>query len=313
MNHRHIRVKAVIDWVEIEIETLQQTNFQTVQRAFAAALDLPVGANTYVNAIAPNKGGGTCRFFVRIHDVATYSEIEQKLIFVCAKLALQPGFKLHKIELAIDAYCDDPADQAARFFKFMANPVSDNRRMYHGGRGTPKAVPCHFQSVTRHLSEGWQIAIGNTTDDRYQHIYVKDTDTKDGQRQPVQERARLEIRLGGAALPCQTADDWRQCKFERLADYFRQRELKPGLSSLIQTMAEATDQVGERKTRNRREGGTRRYSKATKADPINEAIRLALKNLSRSWRGTGKRGRQPKTVTQSACGNSGQFEQHEPA
>lgn len=297
MNQRHIRLKAVIDWVEIEIETQQSTNRQTVQRAFAEALNLPDGLNVYVNAIAPNDGGGTRHFFIRIHDVKTYSEIEQNLVFVSANLALRPGFKIAKIELAIDAYCDDPADQAARFYKFMANPVSDNRRMYRDYKGSGKAVSRHFDSITRHLTEGWQIAIGNKADERYQHIYVKDTDTHDGQRQQVLERARLEIRLSGAALPCQTADDWKQCKFEKLADYFRQRELKADLDPLIETLAEAADQIGERKTRNRREGGTRQYSKATKANPINEAIRYALKNLSRSWKGTGKRGRSANNAT----------------
>jgi len=313
MNQRHIRLKALIDWVEIEIETQQSTNRQTVQRAFAEALNLPDGVNLYVNAISPNRGGGTCHFSIRIHDVKTYSEIEQNLRFVGANLALLSGVKIAKIELALDAYCDDPADQAARFYKFMANPVSDNRRMYRDYKGSGKAVPRHFQSMTRHLSEGWQIGIGNKTDDQYQHIYVKDTDTQDGQRLQVQARARLEVRLSGAALPCQTADDWRQYKFERLTDYFRQRELKADLEPLIQTLADAADQIGERKTRNRREGGTRQFSKATKADPINEAIRCALKNLSRSWKGTGKRGRSAKTATQAACGNSGQFNELQPA
>lgn len=313
MNQRHIRLKALIDWVEIEIETQQSTNRQTVQRAFAEALNLPDGVNLYVNAISPNRGGGTCHFSIRIHDVKTYSEIEQNLRFVGANLALRSGVKIAKIELALDAYCDDPADQAARFYKFMANPVSDNRRMYRDYKGSGKAVPRHFQSMTRHLSEGWQIGIGNKTDDQYQHIYVKDTDTQDGQRLQVQARARLEVRLSGAALPCQTADDWRQYKFERLTDYFRQRELKADLEPLIQTLADAADQIGERKTRNRREGGTRQFSKATKADPINEAIRCALKNLSRSWKGTGKRGRSAKTATQAACGNSGQFNELQPA
>lgn len=300
MNYIALLVKALVDWVDIEIETQESTNFQTVQRAFASALNMPEGINFHVKTINPNNGGGSCHFSIRIHDVKRYLDIEQKLIKVCAKLPLKPGFKLNKIELAIDAYCDGPADHAARFYKFMANPVSDNRRMYRDFKGSTKAVPSQFESMTRNLSEGWQIAIGNKTDNEYQHIYVKDSDTINGQRQEVTKRARLEIRLSGAALPCQTPEEWRQCKFEKLADYFRQRELKQDLEPLIQTLADAADQIGERKTRNRREGGTRQYSKATKADPINRAIRQALRDLSKRWKGTGKRGRPAKT----ACGNS---------
>ncbi len=300
--------RAVVDWVEVKIQTIKTTNFQTVQRVFREALCLPENINIWVKAHDANEGGGACHFSVRIHDVNRYSDIEQKLIFVDAKLPLSENWLISKIELAIDVYCDDPEATTARLYKFMANPVSTNRRIYHEGRGTPKAVPRHFESITRHLSEGWQIAIGNKTDERYQHLYVKDSDTINGERQAVPKRARLEIRLSEAALPYQTREGWQQCKFERLADYFRQRQLKQDLEPLIQRMAEAADQIGERKTRNRRGGGTRLYSKATKADPINEAIRQALRDLSKRWKGSGKRGRPAKT----ACGNSVRINERNP-
>lgn len=308
MSYRSIRVRAVIDWIEIEIQTEKTTNFQTVQRAFNEAFGAPDGINIWTKAHDANEGGGACCFSVRIHDVTGYSDIEKKRIFVSDKVYLKSGFKITQVELAIDAYCDDPIDQTARFYKFMANPVSDNRRMYHEGRGTPKAVPRHFDSIKRHLSEGWQIAIGNKTDSVYQHLYVKDTDTQDGQRRKVEKRARFEIRLSGAALPYQTPEEWQQCKFEKMADCFKQRQLKDNLDPLIQTLAEAADQIGERKTRNRREGGIRKYSKATKADPINGAIRQALRDLSKRWASTGRRGR----VAKSACGNSGRINEQNP-
>jgi hypothetical protein len=305
VKNRSFSIKALVDWVDVEIETRYSTNFQTVQKAFAGAFDLPEGINFHVEAVNPNDGGGTCHFSVRIHDVKAYSEIERKLIKVSAKLPLRPGFNIEKIEVSIDAYCDDPAEQAALFYKFMANPVSGNRRVYRDYRGSGKAVPCQFQSIARHLSEGWQIGIGNKTDNEYQHIYVKDSDTINGQRQEVAKRARLEVRLSGNALPYQTPEEWQQCKFEGLADYFRQRRLKQDLEPLIQTLADAVNQIGERKIRNRREGGTRHYSKVTKADPINEAIRDALRKLSGRWKSTGKRGRPSKTLAKLACGFSG--------
>lgn len=309
MDYSAFRFKAVIDWIEIEIHTEKTTNFQTVQRAFNVALCLPEELDTHIEPVSPNGGGGTCHFLVRLHDVEHHADIERLLIKVGAKVSLKPRFKINKIELALDAYCDDPATQAARFYKFMTHPVSANRRMYHDHAGSAKAMPRTIEAITRHLSEGWQIGIGNKADDRYQHIYFKTTDTHQGERQVVEHRARIEVRLSGAALPCQTHDDWRQCKFETLARYFRFTKLKDDLEPSIRTTAEALDQIGERKTRKRvhegRESGTRLHSKAIQADAeLNCKAYNALRQLSARWKGTGKRGRPARTTKAPCCGNT---------
>lgn len=312
MNYSQLRFSAVVDWVEIQVETIKSTNFQTIQIAFSEALELPANVDIYAQAINANAGGGSCHFAVRIHDVRRHSDIAKCLRKVNLKLPLADHWHMRKIEVAIDAFGDDPPTTAGRFYKFMTKPVSTNRRLYRDYKGSGKAVPGRFDSLARHLAEGWQLGIGNKGDDRYQHIYVKDTDTIKGERQTVEPRARMEIRLGGVplhdALPYQTPDDWQHCRFERLADYFRLRTLKENLDSLTRTVAEAADQMGERKTRNRKGGGIREYSKATKADPINEAIRQALRNLSNRWKGTGKRGRPAK----KACGNSVRINKRNP-
>ena len=330
MNYRTFRFRAVVDWIEILIQTTSTTNFHTVQRAFGAALRLPVSQKIHITAKHPNEGGGTCHFTVRIHDVTCYSDIHHLLIQVAAKLSLNPGFKIDKIELALDAYCDDPAGQAARFYKFMTHPVSDNRRMYRAERDLPPfGMPNNFDSISRHLSEGWQIGIGNTKDDRYQHIYFKTTDgteiigyktdEKTGKSKPVkrakplppeQWRARIEIRLSGAALPCQTAEEWAAYRFEELAQYFRFTQLKDDLEPLMQKTAEAIDQIGERKTRKRahegRESGTRLHSKATLADvALNNKARDALRKLSARWKATKKRSTSAWMAAGCCCGNTG--------
>lgn len=311
MNRSDLRVKAVVDWVDVEIQTTRATNFQTVQRAFAKALGLPVGLNFHVRAIDANAGGGASAFRVRIHDVKRHSDIQDQLIKVSAELgrdvALKQGFKIRKIEIALDAYCHDPATQAARFYKFMTHPVSCNRRMYREERDLPPfGVPNNFNSISRHLSEGWQIGIGNKTDDRYQHIYFKTTDTHYGERQEVEHRARIELRLSGVGLPCQTPEEWQQFKFETLTQYFHFTRLKDGLDPMIQMTAEALDQIGERKTRKRvhdgRESGSRQYSRAVQADKeLNDKARKALANLSARWKGTGKRGRPTSAKTTFCC------------
>jgi hypothetical protein len=142
-----------------------------------------------------------------------------------------------------------------------------------------------FQSLAANLAQGWNIAIGNKTDDWYQHLYVKQTDTQRGELADLDQsdwRARFENRLGGAKLPFQTADDLRLFRFETLAPLFSQRRERDNLQR-----TSASAQIGERRTRNRREGGTRQYSQTTEADTaINKVIRQALKDLSERWNRT---------------------------
>jgi hypothetical protein len=322
MDYSKFRFSAVADWIEIEIQTEKSTNFMRVQKMFNEALCLPEGQNIYIEPVSPNDGGGTCLFLVRLHDVEHYADIGRLLIKVGAELSLTPGFKINKIELALDAYCDDLANQAARFYKFMTQPVSKNRRMYRDFKGSGKTIPRHFDSLVRHLSEGWQIGIGNKKDDRYQHIYFKktngvETDAETGEERakplpPEQWRARIEVTLSGAALPCQTAEQWAACRFERLAHYFRFMKLKDDLEPLIQTTADAIDQIGERRARPRvhegRHSGTRLHGKATQADTeLNSKVRNALRDLSARWKSTGIRGRPTRKTTAICCGNTGEI------
>lgn len=280
------RIEALVDFLDVEVETLAPTNFQTVQRALGGA------RRVYVEALNIGEGSSASKFRLRLHDVGTFCEIERRLASLRSHVGLHDGFRIVRLEVAVDVYCSDPASQTADFFKFLSNPVSDNRRLYREARDLKSfAPPASSESFRRYLSEGWQVAIGNRGDDEYWHAYVKESDTDNGQRQKVLSRARQEIRLAGAALPCQTYDAWANFKFERLMNYFRQRALRPDLDAGQSVLARASAQVGERKVRNRREGGVRMHSRLTQADSVlNEAIRQALKNLSSRWGRVAKRG-----------------------
>lgn len=275
------RYRAVVDWIEIQIQTDDTTNFQTVRRAYGRAF--PHVSKPFVKAIEANEGGGSKTFAILLHDTERFSDITTQLEKLRKEIPIHRQFSIVGIEIALDVYCGNPVEQAAKFYKFAANPVSENRRMYRDFRGSGKAVP-RFESLVRHLSEGWNINIGNKSDDIRQHIYVKDTDTKQGQRKQVEKRARFEITLKGPYLPSQTQDGWQLCKFEQFADYFRLRELKPELEPFEQMIAEASNQIGKRETINRKEGGTRKHSKLTQAAPFNEGMRNALRGLSRRWK-----------------------------
>ena len=221
---------------------------------------------------------------------------------------MMPYFKIVRIEVAIDIYCANLADRVARHYKFLKNPVSDNCRLYWDFKGSGKAVPNRFSSFVRHLADGYHYAIGNKDDDRYQCGYVKIDDTINGKRVAVEPRARNEVRLGGgslmSALPYQTAEGWRNCKFERLTGYFHQRKMLDNLNLPTQTMADALDQIGERRARKRRDGGgDSLYSRATVADTItNRKIKQALANLSARWSHTSKHRRLLKDASMHAEG-----------
>lgn len=294
-------VRAVVDWIDVQINTCHSTNFQTVRRSIGRAF--PDSVPPHVRTINANEGGGGTAFAIRLHNVERYSDILIFLDRLSHEFQIQPGFLIVGKEIAIDVYCDDPALQVIALYKFISNPVSDNRRIYHDYDGSAKAVPTRSEALARQLREGWQIGIGNETDERFQHFYVKNTDTINGQRQDVKIRARFETRLQAAGLPFQTPEEYRSCKFEMFADYFRVREMKTNLEPSAYLLAEATNKLGERRVINRKEGGTRLHNKLTKASSFNEVMRDALRKLSRRWRSSGKRGRNPAKPI--ACGFSG--------
>ena len=289
-------IKALVDWVEIKIETTELVSFLVVQRALSRALNLPEKVRLHVT---PTTGKSRCvnrHFFVRLHDVESYSDLCQVWKKLSREITLQPGFKVSKVEVAVDVYCADPAYMTATLYRHMTRPVSDNRRLYRDYKGSGRAMPRTSDAIARHVAEGWQIGIGNKGDDWYQHLYLKTSDTLDGKRQDVEPRARVEVRLSGSALPCQTPEDWRNFHFEHLAPWFNFTQERDDLAPWVKAAADASGQVGERKerhhVRNGRVDGVRLYRQSVKADrALNDMMRKALANLSKRWQGSGKRGR----------------------
>lgn len=146
-------------------------------------------------------------------------------------------------------------------------------------------VPITATSLIRHIHEGWQLGIGNRSDDYYQHIYFKTKD-KGGELalDPKDYRARIEITLQGAALPLQPLDAWEGFRFESLTDWFRFRKMKDDLTPTEKQYADRMVQIGEKAIRNRAGGGTRLHGKMTRADVLlNDRAKGALRRLSDWW------------------------------
>lgn len=276
------RVKATVDWIDIQVRARTTTNFRTMRRAFGNALRMPEACWPHVRPISPGAGGETMLFVVRIHDVRRFSQLRDLHARACLHVNLEPDFLIVGIEIALDYYSDDPVSTILDLYCGMTRPVSENRRLYRDFKGSGQAIPRREEALRRYISGGWQLGIGNQNGERYQHLYLKDTDTLAGQRVQVEPRARFEIRLADDGLPCQA--QWDSFQFERLAEWFYIRQVRSDLAPVLRTLVEDTGQFGERKVRNRAGGGTRLYGRLTEAHPLNEKTRSALRNLSRRWK-----------------------------
>lgn len=296
--------KAVVDWIEFEIQTENSTHAWRIPKAIEGV--------SFVTACDPDTGEAfpanmsntpTTLFRPRIQDPKCWADVRQALESTARKFPLVAIPKVIAIEIAFDAYSLDAsreelAEIAARFYKFQTHPVSNVQRLYRDYKGSGQAIPNHFSSLVRGLADGWQIGIGHHRDDpcgrwkadtQAQHIYVKTSDSG-GQEIPANEhRARIEITLRGSALLCQTLEEWACFKFESLSGYFNFRKLKQGLNPFELLAAEASVNIGERHKRNRKGGGTRLHSKLTIADTaLNQKARGALRELSRRWQSCSK-------------------------
>lgn len=286
MNYARFRFLAVVDWIELEIQTMKPTNAGAMRRH---------GELSYATPRDAGDGGAATIFRFKLYDPESWHEVTTKLQAIADAHPLATPPKVTAIEISFDAYSsgashEEMSELTARFYKYMTHPVSANRRLYHELKGGVKAMPLQFDSLVRHVGEGWQIGIGNKTDDHYQHAYLKTTDKGGQQLEEDEHRARVEITLRGAGLPCQTLKEWECFNFTTLTKFFNFRELKPDLDPTTRAWAEKIRQIGERKQRWRVKNdlsgysGERLYAKATKADcTLNDQARYKLRVLSQRW------------------------------
>lgn len=301
MDYSGFKFKAVVDWIEIEIRTSKHTKFEIVRGTLKTILDFPEHKNPYVEPLDEGDGRRATVFRFRIYDPKNWQQITE----IVRKLGKQHPFaempKVAVIEVALDAYSknesmDELAEMVADYYRKMSRLVSPNRRLYRDYKGSPESMYIRRPLLVRRIKEGWQIGIGSTTDELYQHAYLKITDN--GETLPINEyRARLEIRLQGAELPCRSFEEWKHFEFASLSEFFRFRKIKDGLDSITQMLMEEKPQIGERIEPQRTEsdrkmlgarkvkwGNIRLHSPATRSDLLlNNKARYALRNLSDRW------------------------------
>ena len=288
--------RAEIDWIEIEVTIEGTTNLKAMRNAVSAANG---GEKAFVTVMGDDPNSASV-FRFSIHDPNKFAQMGAVLGRLNQRYPFVLPPTVTAIEIAVDDYSKGPEQVADWYYGLSVLADAKNHRLYRDFKGSGQSMPRYRDSLVRKIAEGNQIGIGNKRADIYQHGYLKQTDHN---KQPLPEsehRARIEITLRQGKLPCTTLDDWAAFPFEQLSDYFRFRSPKSNLSDFDQ-MVLAGRQIGEKVSRNRKGGGTRLHNPLTKADPENETVRNALRNLSKRWKSA-----QPGRPTKrNSCGNSG--------
>lgn len=309
-----VQVKAVVDFFEIEARTAQPSQGQHVHRKLKqCGIESTVFPIDDSGNVATGKARTSNRFKIRIQDPANGASVQSTLTELTHCLTFIPeSVKLTAIEVALDLYGGTP-ESVAQLYRGLTNVPSANHRIYRdkeAKRDKPSAIPQNSGTFVRLIEDGWQIAIGNQTDEHYVHAYWKTHDN--GQPLDTSEhRARIEVRLQGQSLPCD-ASTIMGMDFTVLSDCFKFRKDRDDLNPLEQVISSAKTQIGERKKRNRSEGGTRMHSAITQADTaLNRKAYDALRGLSKTWQSDAKpRARRRPTPSSkgTACGFCGDNE-----
>jgi hypothetical protein len=287
MDYSIFRFKAVVDFIEVEIHTAQKHLGGVMHNRCA------IFGFSHITPIDANAGGWANTFTTRLYDLRTFAALQSKLATIGQEFPLTAPPTISMIEVAFDGYLKDPtaptnrdhlAALAARMVYRLAAPVSENRRIYRDGKGSPTAIPRSLNAVERKMAEGLNAAVGNRTDDQYQHGYVKTTD-HNGKPIPVENhRARFEIRLAGAGLPDIDVESYKDFRFETLAEYINFRK-EDEAATLMQhaLIAGYADRASHRKNIKRHEGGGVRKNIMPADQELNRIVRKRLQTLTKSW------------------------------
>ena len=290
MDYSAFRFVAVVDFIEIEIHTAQKHLGGAIHNR------LSILGFSHFTPVQANAGGWDSTFRTRLYDLKTFAALQAKVASIQAEVPFSSPFTITRIEAAFDGYLKDDmqnsagADEllaalAARMVYRIARPVSENRRIYRDYKGSPTAIPRHFETLKRQMGDGWNVGIGNKTDDQYQHGYLKTIDYNEKKLPQNLHRARFEIRLAGANLPHSDVDSWASFKFESLASHLSFREEDDTASTFKQAIVSAyADRASHRKSIKRRDGGGIRHNIMPADDELNRIVRQRLQTLSKRWK-----------------------------
>lgn len=276
LDYGQYRFRAVVDWIKLRVVTRRPSNFATVRRRMGVVHADPIEAS------ASHAANG---FIVTIQDPRSWADIERRLQAFTHDHPLAEPVVVTAIEVALDAYCVHQnrqalVDMVCHLYAGAVFMTSSNRRLQRF-KGETWGIGSR-SSLRWHVSADFNIYVGDKGAVLQQHLYVKDTDTVDGQRIALpceQQRARSEVTLC-TQLPCALLTDWRRYDFAQMAGLFRYRTLRQDLSPMMACTLERLDQFGERRPRPTRNRRPRWFSKGTRADSVlNDKVYEAFRAL----------------------------------
>ncbi|WP_332848143.1 hypothetical protein [Massilia sp. S19_KUP03_FR1] len=303
--------RAVVDWVELEVQLLRQSNFWTVKKAVHAALRLPQGAHSFFEALDAGSGSAASAFRFRIQDLNQMRQLSVVIEELNYKFGLS-SVRPIAVELAFDTFMQGGtvrqlAEVATDRFKFNTAKPGDDWHFYRmKGEGRHYANTLQQRRDLIELFEAsWQLTDRNSKDaDIRYHAYVK---TQDNKKSLIPSRycARLEVTLRGMALPFTTIPELIEFNFTSLAHHFKFRRLADDLHPAVRdVLAKWSGRQLGRNGRYRRPdtqrigrySGTSRFRGSTVADEgLNTVAYECLRKLTREWRSNRSRADFPET------------------
>lgn len=308
------RFRAEVDWVELEVRTTRRTQAFHLRKAGRGLISHAHGIDPKTNLKYPKhlSNTTTTAFALCIQAPERHADVERALE-ILSRL-LDPLFepRVLAIEVALDAYGgpgvsrEELTRMTCRFLKGV-NLVSELPPRLYRTKGETKFIESHHE-LARRLPEGFQIGIGHKDAGRFQHGYLKTDDNNE----PLADescRARIEIRLQHSGCPVKTLNELARFSFASLSTYFQFRQFVDHTTTFGSLIAErqlnhgnVLTSANELRPIKRKEGGTRRNQRGTRASVLNEIARLRLRKLTQRWRAPTGRGKAPRG--KFACGNS---------
>lgn len=315
------RFLAVVDWLDLEVRTLKPTQGRHLHNKGA-------GAFSYCKPIKEChwlRSNTSTRFIVRIQNPERFATIAMALETIRDCLDLAFEIRVRGIEISFDAYrlagttTEQLAEMVVEMLRGINRPGTAPVRLYKC-RGTAKHGAGR-QSTLSAVLDGYTGMYGNQRDNFVIRGYLKDYDTvKDangkGQRvsidDPLEHRARIEVRLQGRDCPIHALDDLKHFRFESVAPFFKFRKPTEDLTGVASLIADrracghggVIDHVGDLSHVHAMRGRGRKTAPDTLASPLNEISRIRLRKLSCRWQASTGRGRKARRTHPIACGSS---------
>lgn len=313
MEYGDYKIEVVIDWIELEIQLAERSNFWTVQNHLRDALQLPEGSLPGVDSQDATDTGSASIFRFRVQDPRSMSSLNASLAQLQERFVFD-AVRVVAIEIAFDTYRSgatkkDLAEIVANRYRFCSRPPGKYWHLYRrGGEGavtigrdrrlgkldnveTPR-------DLVRYLADEWQIADCEDRDrpDIRFHGYVKAWNDGWPITDPEQWCARWEVTLRNSMLPFSSLQELAQFDFTKLSQYFSFCRFANNVPRIVRHALATTSvaQLGmkgcypraNRSGGNRLYAGTRSYRRSMVADEMNKVIHdSCLKKLNRQWRG----------------------------